>query len=361
MNKSTSEIKKLLLASDYKLKVKNRLGEYKEKKFILINSPTEFNFREQLCIGTCLITNVIFNFNFDLSRIDFGKITSEDYIQFCDCIFLCKVDFSKANISIYNSYLLSDVNFTNCNKSNIGNCYFKKILFKEKNNCITISDNIYDYSNTKIVISSNSDICTFYGKNLELTDFSVMDASLKKIRLEKIVINNILELQKTNISELYNFMGITINKEASYIINDCILNSQGSIKFEKIYGYIQIYKTILNNCMLDYEILNERNYAAIRRNKSQDEKIKLIKWTFLNISEIFKTNNKINEYLATYRQFKKYDIKEEMHKRNKKNKILYFPLFIFNIILDHTTGYFTSMKKIIITSISIIIAFSIFG
>lgn len=315
-SKDRSALKNVFICSmNYNTVINEILQEYNTLKNVIFSESINSKI-----VRKKTLSNKVRNYNTNFSSCVFlGDFFLSDRINvvFDECEFLGSLEIKDSSTHI------SSRKYDSPNKLIIKNCkFFSDILIKNINDIYTVIDN-----NT-------------FSRSLFVNDCTVSNRFI----FTKNTICSQVEFRNTFFEEHAKFTGINIEETGLIAFEECFFSKTSEIFFDKLVGKIKIYKTSFSSqCYLDYEELSKNNYSA-----AKIEDINKTKWTFFHLAEIYRRNGKSKEYLETYYNIKYFESKN----KNGIAKLL-------DLLLALTTMYFTSWKRVLISSSCIILIFSI--
>lgn len=272
--------------------------------------------------------NAIFLERFKIDSYSDSNLYSCIYLNFNNCEFFHDVELLggdykriKLNDSIIRKNLF--VRFINCEKLRVNN--------------FTVRDNVV----------------------IENSDFGMFSANTSKFEenllfQEVNVVNNFILDKVKGYKELCfidcRFEGLSkleldISGELNF--SQCSFYKKAEINFDEISGKFSLYKTNFSDkCYLEYELLQNKKYKPL----IFEGNFKKTKWSFLIVSDIYKSSGRTEQYLETFYYFKKY---ERLEKKSKNKGNFNF----LEYLIEVATKYYTSWERTLLTMGLIIMLF----
>lgn len=398
LNAKNNEKELLLIMDKCREIIKNNLVDYEYikdneqiKKILYKPCPNPLNDYDQVA----RIRNVVFEEFIDFqvvskynTKISFdncvfmeGVILDHDNmeVEYSNCLFLSSgpmTDIPYKKLMIYKSVFSSGLSIDFAPNDISPLITIKKSLFLDSLEIGTL----FRVDNRKLeelTIEDNTFIKEFkVDRFIEVRRFSLSN----NINKSDVIINHLNIIGTSNICnnsiEVGNLFSLKGNKYEDTL----------TINFQNVMGKILFTETsIKDNVFFDEDYLSLFNYDQLKLTDESFIQSKLeymgtdhkhnspkvigllvSKWNFYNISVLFDNNkNQVDERLRCYYEFKHFDrLKRKVSLQNTQNikigkKIEQRFKLVIDILIEKTTGYFTSPKHILITSAIVLLLFSL--
>lgn len=322
----TSETRIISVAKNDKI-LTYKVVDTKEKLFDYLARPVEYLEKKAgivvtfECNNICgIFHNVIFLEKFKIDSYAEPKLEDSLYLSFTNCEFFNDVELLGADykrIKINESIIMKNifVRFISCEKSRINNVIFKEDIIMENSEIGTLNIN-----------TSKIEGNLLFQKVNILNDFI-----LDKVKTQKDL--DFIDCMFEGLSRLE----LDISGELNFLQSSFYKKSE--ISFEQLDGKISMYKTNFSDkCYLDHELLENKKYEPL----IFEDDLKKTKWNFLTVSDVYKSSGRIDQYLETFYQFKRYERMERKSKNSRNFNLLYYFIGI-------TTKYYTSWERTLLS------------